>query len=116
MKPVITVEFNARIGDEEFKEESVPLHSPEELFAFVAPNGGCESIPNDVVEIKMVFLPPQHANTQNPIADLKTTLQIGMVFFTGPLSEIAQVSGHLLDKAGRGELSGAFMKAIGAKR
>ena len=71
MKPVITVEFSAKAGDEEFKEESVPLHSPEELFAFVAPNGGCESIPDEVVEIKMIFLPPQHPNTRNPIADLK---------------------------------------------
>ncbi len=116
MKPVITVEFSAKAGDDEFKEESVPLHSPDELFAFVAPNGGCEAIPDDVVEIKMVFLPPQHPNIQNPIADLKTTMQIGMVFFTGPLSEIAQVTEQLLDKAGRDELSQSFMKAIGAKR
>ncbi|MGD8592514.1 MAG: hypothetical protein PVF82_06750 [Gammaproteobacteria bacterium] len=115
MKPVITVEFSAKAGDEEFKEESVPLHSPEELFAFVAPNGGCESIPDEVVEIKMIFLPPQHPNTRNPIADLKTTLQLGMVFLTGPLSEIAQVAEQLLDKAGRGELSGSFLKVIGAK-
>lgn len=115
MKPIITVEFSAKAGDEEYKEESVPLHSPDELFTFVAPNGGCEAIPDDVVEIKMVFLPPEHRNTQNPISDLKTTLQIGMVFFTGPLSEIAQVSEQLLDKAGRGELSASFMKAIGAK-
>ena len=114
MKPIITVEFSAKAGDEEYKEESVPLHSTEELFAFVAPNGGCESIPDDVAEIKMVFLPPQHPNTQNPIADLKSTLQIGMVFFTGPLSEIAQVSEQILDKAGRGELAESFMKAIGA--
>ncbi|WP_455209673.1 hypothetical protein [Kaarinaea lacus] len=116
MKPIITVEFSAKAGDEEYKEESVPLHSPEELFAFVAPNGGCESIPDDVVEIKMVFLPPQHPNAQNPIADLKTTLQIGMVFFTGPLSEIAQVTEQILDKAGRDELSSSFMKAIGVKQ
>jgi hypothetical protein len=116
MKPVITVEFSAKVGDEEFKEESVPLHNPDELFAFVAPNGGCEAIPDDVVEIKMVFLPPQHPNTQNPIADLKTTLQLGMVFFTGPLSEISQVAEQLIDKAGRGELSTSFMKVIGAKQ
>ena len=115
MKPVITVEFSAKVGDEEFKEESVPLHSPEELFAFVAPKGGCEAIPDEVVEIKMVFLPPQHPNTQNPMADLKTTLQLGMVFLTGPLSEIAQVAEQLVDKAGRGELSASFLKAIGAK-
>lgn len=28
MQPVLTVEFIAREGDVEFKEESVPLHSP----------------------------------------------------------------------------------------
>ena len=115
MKPVITVEFSAKAGDEQYKEESVPLHSPEEFFAFVAPNGGCESIPDDVAEIKMVFLPPGHRNTQNPIADLGTTLQLGMIFFSGPLAEIAQTTGELLDKAGRGELSESFLKAIGAK-
>lgn len=114
MKPVITVEFSAKAGDEEYKEESVPLHSPEEFFDFVAPTGGCETIPDDVVEIKMVFLPPEHPNTQNPISDLKTTLQLGMVFFTGPMSEIAQVTEQLIDKAGRGELSQSFLKAIGA--
>jgi hypothetical protein len=114
MKPVITVEFSAKAGDEQFKEESVTLHSPEEFFAFVAPSGGCESIPDEVVEIKMFFLPPEHHNTQNPIADLNTTLQLGMVFFTGPLSEVAQIAEQLLDKAGRGELSESFMKVIGA--
>ena len=82
---------------------------------FVAPNGGCDSIPDEVVEIKFVFLPPQHANSQNPIADLKTTLQLGMVFLTGPLSEIAQATEQLIDKAGRSELSPSFLKAIGAK-
>jgi hypothetical protein len=113
MKPVITVEFSARAGDEEIKEESVPLHSPEEFFAFVAPDGGCESIPDEVGEIKMFFLPPEHPNTQNPVADLTSTLQLGIVFFTGPLSEIAQISEQLLDKAGRGELSESFLKVIG---
>jgi hypothetical protein len=115
MKPVITVEFSAKAGDEEFKEESVALHSPEEFFAFVAPSGGCESIPDEVGEIKMFFLPPEHRNSQNPIADLNTTLQLGMVFFTGPLSEVAQIAEQLLDKAGRGELSESFMKVIGAE-
>jgi hypothetical protein len=115
MKPVITVEFSAKAGDEQFKEESVTLHSPEEFFAFVAPSGGCESIPDEVVEIKMFFLPPEHHNTQNPIADLNATLQLGIVFFTGPLSEVAQIAEQLLDKAGRGELSESFMKVIGAE-
>ena len=114
MHPIITVEFTAGNGDESFKEESVPLHSPEELLAFVAPGGGCESIPDEVVEIKMVFLPPAHRNQQNPIADLNSNLQIGMVFLTGPLAEIVQAAEMILDKAGRGELSDAFCKVIGA--
>lgn len=113
MQPVLTVEFISREGDVEFKEESVPLHNPEELFAFVSPGGGCESIPNEVGEIKMTFLPPAHPNIINPIADLPTTLQLGMVFFTGPLSEISQTTVELLDKAGRGELSDAFLRVIG---
>jgi hypothetical protein len=115
MKPVITVEFTAKAGDLEINEESVPLHSPEEFFAFVAPNGGCDAIPNEVGEIKMVFLPPEHPNTQNPIADCYVSLQMGIVFFSGPLSEIAQISEQLLDKAGRGELSASFLKVIGAQ-
>lgn len=113
MQPVLTVEFIARDGDVEFKEESVPLHSPEELFAFVSPGGGCESIPDEVSEIKMTFLPPTHPNSTNPIADMPVNLQLGMVFFNGTLSEISQVTVVLLDKAGRGELSDAFLRVIG---
>lgn len=115
MKPVITVEFSARNDELEIKEESVPLHNVEEFFAFVAPNGGCEAIPDEVDEIKMVMLPPGHPNTQNPIADCYTSMQLGIVFFSGPLSEIAQIAEQLLDKAGRGELSKAFLKVIGTK-
>ena len=37
MRPILTVEFHAKDGDVEFEEESVTLHSPEELFKFVAP-------------------------------------------------------------------------------
>ncbi len=114
MKPILTVEFSAKVGGVDSKEESVPLHSPEELFAFVAPGGGCDSIPNEVGEIKMVFLPPKHPNSQNPIADKPATLQLGIVFFTGPLSEIAQTATEILDKAGRGELSSSFLRVIGA--
>ena len=113
MKPILTVEFVAKAGDVTFKEESVPIHSPEELFEFVAPGGGCDSIPDDVGEIQMVFLPPYHRNVQNPTADAPATLQLGMVFFTGPLSEIAQTAEQILDKAGRGELSQSFLTAIG---
>lgn len=115
MKPMLTVEFSAKIGDCEFKEESISLHSPEELFEFVAPGGGCEAIPDDVDEIQMVFLSPEHPNTQNPLADTPATLQLYMVSVTGPLSEIVQTAEQILDKAGRGELSKTFLKVIGAK-
>ena len=115
MKPILTVEFSARAGDIDFKEESVPIHSPDELFAFVAPGGDCEKIPDEVDEIQIVFLPPAHPNTQNAIADKPATLEVGMVFFTGPLSEISQTIEQLIDKAGRGELADSFLKVIGAK-
>lgn len=114
MKADFKVEFTAKAGDVEFKEESVTFHSPEELFTFVAPGGGCETIPDEVGEIQMVFTPPPHPNVQNPIADVPVTLELGMVFFTGPLSEIAQTAMEILDKAGRGELSNAFLKVLGA--
>ena len=94
-------------------EQSVPLHSPEEFFTFVAPGGGCESIPSDVEEIQMVFLPPLHSNTCNPLAASPATLQLGIVFFTGPLSEIVQTAAQILDKAERGELSNSFLTVIG---
>ena len=97
----------------EFEEESVALHSPEELFEFVAPGGGCDTIPDEVGEIRMVFLPPEHPNTQNPIADLPATLQLGMVIFNGPLAEIRDTAAQILDRAGRGELSTAFLAVIG---
>ena len=113
MKPILTVEFSARDKDVEIKEESVPLHSPEELFKFVAPGGGCETIPDEVNEIRMVFLAPEHPNLQNPIADAPATLQLGMVYFTGPLAELGQLIEQLLDKTGRGELSKAFMAVTG---
>jgi len=113
MRPILTVEFHARGCDVEFEEESVTLNSPEELFEFVAPGGGCETIPNEVAEIRMVFLPPEHLNTQNPIADLPATLQLGMVFFNGPLSEITNTAEQILDRAGRGELSRSFLTIIG---
>jgi len=112
MKPVLTVEFTARNGETEIKEESVPLHNAEEFFAFVAPGGGCEKIPDKVDEIRMVFLPPEHRNTQNPLSDAPVTLQIGMVLFNGPFSEVIQIAEQILDTAGRGELSESFIKVI----
>jgi hypothetical protein len=114
MNPVFSVEFTVQAADGEFKEESVAIHSPEELFAYVAPGGGCEQIPSEVGEINIVFLKPPHANNVNPIADLKVTLQLGMVFLTGPLAEIVQTAQEILDKAGRGELAPSFLTVIGA--
>lgn len=113
MQPILTVEFTANAGEYGFKEESVPLHSPEELFEFVAPGGGCENIPDEVEEIRMVFLPPKHRNTNNIAADLQSVMQLHMVVFTGPLSEISQVAEQIIDKAGRGELSDSFLRVIG---
>jgi hypothetical protein len=111
MKP-ISVEFTAKAGEEEFKEESVGLHSPEELFAFVAPGGGCDAIPDEVTEIRMNFLSPAHLNTQNPTADCPATLQVGCVLFSGPLAEIVQTAEEIIDKAGRGELAESFRRIL----
>jgi len=113
MKPIITVEFSAKNGDEEIREESIPLHNLQEFLEFVSPNGGCESIPNDVCEIRMMFLSPEHANTRNPVADIPATLQLGMVVFNGPLSEITSTAEQIIDRAGRGELSESFMMSAG---
>jgi len=115
MQPIITVEFSSKAGDREFKEEGVSFHNPEELFSFIAPGGGCDTIPDEVDEIQMVFLQPPHPNTQNPIADKRITLELGMVFLTGPLAEIVQSTAQLIDKAGRGELSNSFLKVINAE-
>ncbi len=111
MKP-ITVEFTAKAGDQEFKEESITFQNPNEFFAFVAPGGGCDAIPDEVGEINVVFLKPEHANTQNPVADKRVTLELGMVFITGPLAEIVQTAEQIIDKAGRGELTESFLKVI----
>lgn len=114
MKPILTVEFKATQNGQDFYEESVPLKSPEELFEFVAVGGGCDNIPDEVNEIQMLFMTPEHANRQNPMADKQVTLELGMVYITGPLSEIVQTAELLLDKAGRGELSQSFLKVINA--
>lgn len=116
MQPVIKVEFFARAGEQEFKEESVVFHTPQELFDFVSPGGGCDTIPDEVDEIQMIFLQPVHANAQSPIADIRVTLELGMVFLTGPLATIVQTSEQLIDKAGRGELSDSFLKVINFNR
>ena len=114
MQPIMTVEFSAKAGGRDFKEESVAFHSPEELFAFVAPGGGCEQIPDEVDEIQMVFLQPSHPNSKNPLADKRVMLELGMVFLSGPLSEVVQTASQILDKAERGELSNQFLTVIGA--
>jgi hypothetical protein len=113
MQSILAVEYRVQVGADELKEESVPLHSPEELLAFIAPGGGCELIPSEVNEIKMMFLPPPHPNVRNPLADMPVTLQLGLVFLSGPLSEVVQTAEQLLDKAGRGELSRSFLTVIG---
>ncbi len=113
MKPM-TIEFTVKSDDNDFKEESVTFNNHEELFAYVAPGGGCESMPSDVDEIQMVFLSPEHPNKENPIADIHATLELGMVFLSGPLAEIAETTEEIIDRAGRGELSEAFKTVIGA--
>jgi hypothetical protein len=113
MRPILTVEFHAKEGDVVFNEESVTLQGPDELFDFLAPGGGCEAIPDEVGEIRMVFLPTEHPNVQNPVADLPATLQLGMVIFYGSLADIASTVEQILDRAGRGELSSGFLNIIG---
>lgn len=115
MKPIISVEFTARAGEWEFKEESIAFHSTAELFDFVSPGGGCEWIPDEVEEIQMIFLPVAAPNRTNPMADVPATLELGIVYFTGPLSEIVQTTQQLLGKAERRELSRSFLKILGLK-
>jgi len=111
----ITIEFNVKKGDKSFKEDSVTFRTAEELFEYVAPGGGCEHMPSDLGEIQMMFVSPQHPNKMNPIADMRVSLQLGMVLMTGPLATIVQISQEIIDKMGRGELSDAFQAVIGAK-
>ena len=110
----IIIEFMANTGDQSFKEDSVTFASAEELFEYIAPGGGCESMPSDLGEIRMIFLPPEHPNITNPVADKRATLQLGIVLITAPLATIVQVSQEIIDKVGRGELSEAFLAAAHA--
>ena len=112
MQPVITVEYLSRSGDCKFEEESVSFHNPDELFSFISPGGGCDAIPDEVDEIQMVFLQADQPNAQNPIANRRVTLELGMVFLTGSLAEIIQTAEQLVDRAERGELSDSFLRAI----
>jgi hypothetical protein len=111
----ITIEFIVKNGEETFKEDSVTFATPEEMFDYISPGGGCEEMPSDLGEIRMIFLPPEHANTANPIADKRATLQIGIVLITAPMSTIVQVCEEIIDKAGRAEISEDFLAAIHAK-
>lgn len=113
MKPNFNVEFMAKAGGHYIKEESVAFHSPEELFRYVSPGGGCEQIPDDIDEIQMVFLPHHERQLDSRMDEVPVTLEMGMVFFTGTLTDIVQMSQLLLGKASRGELSHAFLKIIG---
>lgn len=76
------------------------------------PRGACDAIPDEVDEIQLVFLQPSNPNMQNLLADKRVTLELGMVFLTGPLSEVVQTAEQLIDKAGRDELSASFLKVI----
>jgi hypothetical protein len=111
----ITIEFNVTRGGASFREDSVTLRNAEDLFAYVAPGGGCENMPSDIGEIQMIFMPPEHANTSNPLADQRITLQMGMVLMTGPWAELNRISQQILDKVERGELSQSFLQAISSE-
>jgi hypothetical protein len=107
----ITIEFSVNQGGQMLKEDSVSLASPEELFDYIAPGGGCEKMPSDLSEIQFILQSPENPNVINPLADKRVTLQLGLVLITGPLSEIVLIAEALIDKMGRGELSEAFLAA-----
>ena len=113
MKP-ITIEFTVKNGDDSFKEDSVTFATVEDMFTYIAPGGGCEDMPSDLGEIRMIFLSPEHANTANPVADKRATLQMGIVLITASLSTLVQISQEIIDKVGRGEISRGFLAAIHA--
>jgi len=107
----ITIEFSVKEDAQTLKEDSVSLSSPAELFAYIAPGGGCEKMPSDLSEIQLILQSPENPNVTNPLADKRVTLQLGLVLITGPLSEIVLTAEALIDKMGRGELSEAFLDA-----
>jgi hypothetical protein len=84
----ITIEFTVKNGDQSFKEDSVTFATAEELFEYISPGGGCESMPSDLGEIRMIFLPPEHPNITNPVADKRATLQLGIILITAPLATL----------------------------
>ena len=110
----ITIEFIVKNGDKSFQEDSVTFATPKELFEYISPGGGCENMPSNLGEIRMIFLPPKHPNITNPIADKRATLQLGIVLITAPLSTIVQISQEIIDKMRRAELSEAFLAVVHA--
>jgi len=110
----ITIEFTVKSGDDSFKEDSVTFATSEEMFAYIAPGGGCEDMPSDLGEIRMIFLPSEHPNISNPIADKRATLQMGIVLITASLSTLVEISQEIIDKVGRAEISAGFLAAIHA--
>lgn len=113
MRPTLTVEFKGG-ENKDVLEDSISLDGPEAFFEYVAPGGGCDGLSSSADEIKVIFAPPAHPNTDNPIADLGAHLELGIVILSGPLSEVVQTAEQIIDKAGRGELSESFVKVIGA--
>lgn len=113
MQPILKVEFSVCNGENEFKEESVAIHNMEALFAFVAPGGDCDSIPNEAQEIQLLFPPPLKRNLQNPLSDHPAILQVGSVIFNGPLNEITQTASRIIDRAGHKQLSASFLTMLG---
>lgn len=69
-------------------------------------------MPSDLREIRVIFLPPEYPGITSPIADERVTLQLEIVFITGPLSTIAPR--ETIDKVGDAEVSEAFPAVIGA--
>ena len=59
-------------------------------------------------------MPAESKNGNNPVADTPATLQLGIVVFYGPLSEIANAATQILDKADSGGLSRSFLTVLGS--
>lgn len=111
----VTIDFTVNTGGQTVREESLSLETAAEFFDYIAPGGGCEKMPSDLCEVQMIFAPSKHPNVQNPIADKRATLELGMVFLTGSLAVIVELLQEIIDKVGRGEVSEAFMNLIHAE-
>ena len=113
MQPILAVEYRVKVGEDELNEESVPLHNPEELLAFVAPGGGCERIPSEVENQDGVSFAAAPECQQSACRRGGNPAAGYGVFKRTPLRG-NQTTEQLLDKAGRGELSRSFLTVIGA--